>query len=98
MLAMKLPAAAGLLTVALWASAFVGIRAAGEDVSGGSLTLGRSAVATLLLGLAVAVRRDALPPRRDLPAVVAFGVLWFGVYSVALNEGERRVDAGTAAM
>ena len=26
------------------------------------------------------------------------GVLWFGVYNVALNEGERRVDAGTAAM
>ncbi len=26
------------------------------------------------------------------------GVLWFGVYNVALNEGERHVDAGTAAM
>ena len=26
------------------------------------------------------------------------GVLWFGVYNVALNEGEQRVDAGTAAM
>jgi drug/metabolite transporter (DMT)-like permease len=26
------------------------------------------------------------------------GVLWFGVYNVALNEAERRVDAGTAAM
>jgi drug/metabolite transporter (DMT)-like permease len=26
------------------------------------------------------------------------GALWFGVYNVALNEAERRVDAGTAAM
>ncbi len=26
------------------------------------------------------------------------GVLWFGVYQVVLNEAERRVDAGTAAM
>ena len=26
------------------------------------------------------------------------GVLWFGVYNVALNAGERVVDAGTAAM
>ena len=26
------------------------------------------------------------------------GVLWFGIYNVALNEAERRVDAGTAAM
>jgi drug/metabolite transporter (DMT)-like permease len=25
-------------------------------------------------------------------------VLWFGLYNVALNEAERRVDAGTAAM
>ena len=25
-------------------------------------------------------------------------MLWFGVYNVALNAGERRVDAGTAAM
>jgi drug/metabolite transporter (DMT)-like permease len=26
------------------------------------------------------------------------GVLWFGIYNVALNEAERRIDAGTAAM
>ena len=30
--------------------------------------------------------------------LVAIGLLWFGVYNVALNAGERRVDAGTAAM
>ena len=29
---------------------------------------------------------------------MVIGVLWFGVYNVALNEGEQRVDAGTAAM
>ena len=26
------------------------------------------------------------------------GVLWFGIYNIALNEAERRIDAGTAAM
>ena len=26
------------------------------------------------------------------------GLLWFAIYNVALNEAERRVDAGTAAM
>jgi drug/metabolite transporter (DMT)-like permease len=26
------------------------------------------------------------------------GLLWFGLYNVALNEAERRIDAGTAAM
>ena len=29
---------------------------------------------------------------------MVIGVLWFCVYNVALNEGETRVDAGTAAM
>ena len=44
------------------------------------------------------MRREPLPGRRDLLAIGAVGVLWLGVYSVALNEAERRVDAGTAAM
>ena len=26
------------------------------------------------------------------------GVLWFGLYNVALNAAETRIDAGTAAM
>ena len=30
--------------------------------------------------------------------MAAIGVLWFGIYNVALNAGERRIDAGTAAM
>ena len=38
------------------------------------------------------------PSRGDLLIIVVIGVLWFGVYNVALNEGEQRVDAGTAAM
>jgi drug/metabolite transporter (DMT)-like permease len=29
---------------------------------------------------------------------VVIGVLWFGVYNVALNQGEHHVDAGTSAM
>jgi drug/metabolite transporter (DMT)-like permease len=93
-----LPLAAALVTVALWASAFVGIRSAGRDISPGALSLCRLLVGAIVLGAVIAVRRDPLPTRRDLPAIVACGVLWFGVYNVALNEAERRVDAGTAAM
>jgi drug/metabolite transporter (DMT)-like permease len=89
---------AALTTVALWASAFVGIRAAGHDLSAGALTLGRLLVGSLALGALVAVRRESLPPRQDLPRLLATGVLWFGVYNLALNEAERHVDAGTAAM
>ena len=36
--------------------------------------------------------------RRDWALVAMIGVLWFGVYNVALNAGEQHVDAGTAAM
>jgi drug/metabolite transporter (DMT)-like permease len=93
-----LPLAAALLTVALWASAFVGIRSAGRDLSPGALTLCRLVVGAIALGAVIAIRREPLPTRRDLPAIVACGVLWFGIYNLALNEAERRVDAGTAAM
>ena len=90
-------AAAGV-TVVLWASAFVGIRAAGEDLSPGPLTLARLVVAAAALGAIVLVRRERAPARGDFPLILVCGLLWFGLYNVALNAGEQRVDAGTAAM
>ena len=89
---------AALVTVSAWASAFIGIRAAGEDISPGALSLGRLLIGSLALGAVVAVRREPLPARRDVPAIVLCGLLWFGIYNIALNEAERRIDAGTAAM
>jgi drug/metabolite transporter (DMT)-like permease len=89
---------AALVTVVLWASAFVGIRAAGEDLSPGALSLGRLAVGSALLGVFVLLQRGRLPGRRDWPGIVVCGVLWFGLYNLALNAAEQRVDAGTAAM
>lgn len=89
---------AALVTVVLWSSAFVGIRAAGEDLSPGALSLGRLAVGSALLGVFVLLQRERLPGRRELPLLVLCGVLWFGLYNLALNEAERRVDAGTASM
>lgn len=89
---------AGATTVVLWASAFVGVRAAGEELSGGPLALARLLVATAALGAVVLLRRERLPRRAQLPGLLACGLLWFGAYNVALNEAERRVDAGTAAM
>ncbi|HET9323338.1 MAG TPA: DMT family transporter [Gaiellaceae bacterium] len=89
---------AALVTVVLWSSAFVGIRAAGEDLSPGALSLGRLAVGSALLGVFVLLQRERLPGRRELPLLVVCGVLWFGLYNLTLNEAEQRVDAGTAAM
>jgi drug/metabolite transporter (DMT)-like permease len=90
--------AAGLVTVTLWGSSFVAIRDAGRTLSPGSLALGRLLVSLVVLGAAALIWREPLPKRRDLLQIAAFGVLFLGVYSVTLNEAERRVDAGTAAM
>ena len=86
------------VTILLWASAFVGIRSVGSDIGPGPLTLGRLAVGSLVLGLFLVARRPAWPAREHWPRLVAIGLLWFGVYNVALNTAEQRVDAGTAAM
>src|SRR5881628_35513 len=89
---------AALLTVTLWASAFVGIRSAGHHLSPGALALGRLVVGSAALGILMLARREPLPARRDLPALALCGVLWFGFYSVVLNDAEQRIDAGTASM
>jgi drug/metabolite transporter (DMT)-like permease len=90
---------AALVTVVLWASAFVGIRAVADDLDPGPFALGRLLVASAALGVLMLVRRPALPPaRRDWGLIAASGVVWFGLYFVVLNAGEQLVDAGTAAM
>ena len=95
------PLVAVAVTLVLWASAFVAIRHLGHTFSPGALSLGRLLVGSVALGLVLLVspgRRPRLPAGRDWPGLVAIGLLWFGLYNVALNAGERRVDAGTAAM
>ena len=89
---------AALVSVVLWAAAFVGIRAAGHSFSPGPLALGRLVLGTVLLGALVLSRPTVRPTRRELALLVVAGLLWFGVYQVVLNDAERRVDAGTAAM
>ncbi len=90
--------AAVTVTVVLWASAFVGIRAAAPHFSPGSLALGRLLAGAVTLLIVLALRRQGLPPRAAWPGILISGVLWFGLYMVALNWGEQLVDAGTAAM
>jgi drug/metabolite transporter (DMT)-like permease len=94
----RLPLAAALVSVCLWASAFVGIRAAGRAFSPGALALGRLTLGSLLLGALLLTRGWTRPSRRDLALLLLAGLTWFGLYNVVLNEAERRVDAGTASM
>ncbi|GAA1541425.1 DMT family transporter [Kribbella lupini] len=90
------------VTVLLWASSFVAIRHVGTEFSAGPLSLARLLVGSVLLGAVLVLqprgRRWQRPVRRDWPLLLACGLLWFGVYNLALNEAERRLDAGTAAM
>jgi len=89
---------AALVTVVLWASAFIGIRGAGPHYDPGALALLRMAVGTLFLTL-IAVRHGIrLPERRHWWLIAVWGVGWFCVYNLALNSAERTLDAGTAAM
>lgn len=93
--------AAVAVTVVLWASAFVGIRAIGPTFSPGSLTLGRLAVAAVVLGAVVLpqlLKSRKLPQGREWWPILAYGVMWFGGYNVALNAAEHLLDAGTSAM
>src|SRR3954447_16795442 len=93
-----LPLLAVGVTLVLWSSAFVAIRHLGHAFSPGALSLGRLLVGSVALGVVLLMRGWTAPAARDWPGLVVIGLLWFGLYNVALNAGERRVDAGTAAM
>jgi drug/metabolite transporter (DMT)-like permease len=93
-----LPLLAAGVTVVLWASAFIAIRAVGEHYSPGAMALGRLVVGGLALSAIVAFRPVTLPRGRTLGLVVAYGVLWFGLYTLSLNAAEQHLDAGTAAL
>lgn len=97
-----LPLAAVAFTLFAWSSAFVAIRHLGESTPPGSLSLGRLLVAVLALWLmvrfSVPAAKRRLPTRREWPLVALGGVSWIGIYNVTLNEAERRIDAGTAAL
>lgn len=93
-----LPLAAVAVTLVLWASAFVAIRHLAGDFTAGPLSLGRLVTGSVALAGPALSRGVPRPTGRQWLTLATIGVLWFGVYNVALNEGERRIDAGTSSM
>ena len=83
----RLALAAALTTVLLWASAFVGIRAAMPDLSAGALALGRLLVGSVALGAILAIRREGLPPREAWPGIA-------GVRAAVVRRLQRRAERG----
>ncbi|MGY1847166.1 DMT family transporter [Blastococcus sp. SYSU DS1021] len=87
-----------VVTVLAWASAFVGIRGVGQDLSPGALALGRLLIGGIVLGLLVARRGWVRPTPGEWRLLAVCGIGWFAVYNLALNAAERHLDAGTTAM
>lgn len=103
-MAPRLPRVTALLgiaaMIAVFASAFVGIRFAVRAYPPGALALLRFGVASLLLGGALLVRRGRLPlpALSDAPGLVASGLFGVTLYHLALNAGERTVTAAVASL
>lgn len=92
------PIAAITTTLVLWASAFVAIRHLGHDVSPGALSLGRLLVAAVALSLLLVRAPRSRFTRTEVLLLLGCGIAWFGIYNVALNASEQKIDAATAAM
>jgi drug/metabolite transporter (DMT)-like permease len=87
-----------LAIVLFWGSAFAAIRAGLDSYAPGELALLRFAIASTLLALYAAATRMPLPAIRDLPAILALGLLGISLYQVPLAYGELTVSAGSASL
>jgi drug/metabolite transporter (DMT)-like permease len=86
------------LTLVLWASAFAGIRAGLTAYDPATMALLRFGVASIALAIYAVVTKVRLPARQDLPRLAVAGFLGITVYHLALNYGERSVEAGAASL
>jgi drug/metabolite transporter (DMT)-like permease len=91
-------AAAAVLTVVFWGSAFAGIRAGLHSYSPAHVALLRFLCASAALALFVARPGMRRPALRDVPLVVLLGLLGFAFYNIALNTGEQSIASGPAAL
>ena len=94
----RLAVFAAVVTVLLWASAFVVIRYCGAEFSPGAMAFIRLSVGTIALVAVAAIFRPPLPRGRGLALVIGYGLLWFAAYTIVLNWAEQHLDAGTAAL
>ncbi len=84
------------ITIILWASAFVGIRAAIQDYPPIELATFRYIVASILLFPLAYIRGIQLPKTKDLVTITLLGIFGFTLYNVALNCGEQLVTAASS--
>ena len=86
------------VALALWASAFAGIRAGLRGYPPAHLAILRFLVASFVLALYAGIAHFRRPALRDLPGLVLTGALGITFYNIAINYGETRVTAGAASL
>jgi len=91
-------AAAAVITIVFWGSAFAGIRAGLHSYSPAHLALMRFLAASAALAVIALIRGIRAPAARDLPLIALLGLLGFSFYNIALNVGETTIAAGPAAL
>ena len=94
----KKPIYALIITVSLWASAFVGIRAGLNSYHPGAMAFLRYLVASICIGVFYCrLKHYYKPTLMEGIRIVILGFFGFAVYNVALNYGEVTVPAGIAS-
>jgi drug/metabolite transporter (DMT)-like permease len=89
---------AAAITIALWASAFAGIREALKSFDPGQLSVLRLTIASAALIAVAPLAGVRLPARRDLAVLLVVAVTGMAGYQMLLNAGEQTVSAGTASI
>ncbi|AKR09676.1 DMT family transporter [Bacillus thuringiensis] len=85
-------------TILIWGTAFPAIRMGLESYTPEHLTLLRLLIASFILLLFSFIYKLRLPHLKDIPAIFIFGALGFTIYHIALNYGEKTVNAGSASL
>lgn len=86
-----------VLTVSLWASAFVGIRAGLESYSPGGLALLRFLIASVcMFFIYISRRREKHIHWKDAISLMLVGAIGLGAYNYTLNSAELSVPSGPA--
>ncbi len=88
-----------LLVMVFWAGNFIVIKRAIEDVPPVGFTLLRFALASVVLLAVLRWREGSIGlPRRDAIAILALGVMGFGVYQILWTTALDQINAGDSAV
>lgn len=94
-------AAAAVLAIAVWSSAFAGISVVvgpGGGFGAGQAALLRFLVASATMGVIAVATRMRLPKLKDLPIIALSALFGITIYHLAFTFGETKVSAGASAL